>query len=447
MGPVSGFAGIPRNMTGMAEHLKAAGYATHQVGKWDAGMATPDHTPQGRGYESSLGYFHHANDYWTEHVGAYVDMWDTDGPAVGQNGSAPPRGHTPKGTWKEEDYEEYKFRNRVLSIISKHDVSKPLFMCYCFHIVHEPLEVPESTYAEFTPMANDYIVNGLHHRHTYQAMVKYMDDAIGEIVTLLKKRSMWDNTLVVFQTDNGGPSFTGSQHTANNYPLKGSKMTNWEGGIRGNAFVSGGFLAQKAPERVGSKLEGYTHMCDWYATFAALAGVDPTDFKAAKAKLPPIDSLNLWPYLSGQVNTSPRTEVFADPGVLIMGDWKLLGYGSKGGAFNVGTACWMGPEYPNGTSNPGCSRQELCKETGGCLYNIKEDPGEHSNLATSHKQELKQLQTRLEALQGTCFNPVRSGGDKSLPIHYARDIYHGYWGPFIDVPSSYLDFDSGVWVV
>ena len=53
--PVSGFAGIPRNMTGMAQHMKRAGYVTHQTGKWDAGMATPDHTPQGRGYDTSRG--------------------------------------------------------------------------------------------------------------------------------------------------------------------------------------------------------------------------------------------------------------------------------------------------------------------------------------------------------------------------------------------------------
>jgi arylsulfatase A-like enzyme len=47
--PVSGFAGVPRNMTGLAAQLKKAGYATHMVGKWDAGMATPDHSPEGRG--------------------------------------------------------------------------------------------------------------------------------------------------------------------------------------------------------------------------------------------------------------------------------------------------------------------------------------------------------------------------------------------------------------
>ena len=58
---VVGFAGIPRNMTGIASKMKEAGYATHMAGKWDAGMATPDHTPAGRGYDTSILYFHHAN--------------------------------------------------------------------------------------------------------------------------------------------------------------------------------------------------------------------------------------------------------------------------------------------------------------------------------------------------------------------------------------------------
>ena len=73
---MSGFAAIPRNMTGMATKLKSAGYSTHQVGKWDAGMGTLDHTPKGRGYDTSFGYFHHANDYWTEATGGHVDMYN-----------------------------------------------------------------------------------------------------------------------------------------------------------------------------------------------------------------------------------------------------------------------------------------------------------------------------------------------------------------------------------
>ena len=57
--PVSGYAGIPTKMTGMSAVLKGAGYATHYTGKWDCGMATEEHTPKGRGYDTSLFYFHH----------------------------------------------------------------------------------------------------------------------------------------------------------------------------------------------------------------------------------------------------------------------------------------------------------------------------------------------------------------------------------------------------
>lgn len=80
--PVAGFSAIARNMTGMAVHMKAAGWRTAAVGKWDAGMATADHTPLGRGYEQSLIYFHHANDYWQYTCGSCT----ADGSVVEQVG-------------------------------------------------------------------------------------------------------------------------------------------------------------------------------------------------------------------------------------------------------------------------------------------------------------------------------------------------------------------------
>eukprot|EP00937_MAST-01D_sp_MAST-1D-sp2_P005930 g5930.t1 len=67
--PVSGFSAIPRNMTGIATRLREANYTTIMAGKWDCGMATHDHTPQGRGYQHSLFYFHHDNDFWTSRAG------------------------------------------------------------------------------------------------------------------------------------------------------------------------------------------------------------------------------------------------------------------------------------------------------------------------------------------------------------------------------------------
>jgi arylsulfatase I/J len=76
--------------------------------------------------------------------------------------------------------------------------------------------------------------------------------------------------------------------------------------VRGNGIVAGGIVPAA---RHGAVETGLISIEDWYATFCALAGVDATDERAAAAGLPPIDSLNLWPLLSGANATSPRAEV------------------------------------------------------------------------------------------------------------------------------------------
>lgn len=433
--PVSGFAGIPRNMTGMAEHMKAAGYATHQTGKWDAGMATPEHTPQGRGYDTSLGYFHHANDYWTEHVGEFVDLWETNGPANQLNGSST---MTPLGP--EEEYEEYKFSQFVFQTIQAHDVSVPLFYNYDFHIVHEPLEVPTNFYHMFDFIANssvgDYTggkfgegkktLGGLGHRQCYNSMVHYMDGVIGKLVDLLQSKGMYDDTVIFFQSDNGGPSFDGSSHTANNWPLKGSKMHNHEGGIRVNAWVSGGLIAAKYPHMVGTKLTGLTSVADFYATVAGVAGVDPTDHKAAAAKLPPIDSVNLWPYFTGEVTESPRKNIYNDVSTAIA---EIDGTLFKIMVGSDGAACYMGPQYPNGTVSPVCNVTQDCG-TDGCLFNIIEDEGEYHDIATEQPVILRQMQALLATMNAGFFDPTRGGGDPAVPVRQAVK-YGGFWGPFL----------------
>jgi arylsulfatase B len=60
--PVGGFSALARNLTGIGSVMQRAGYSTAFAGKWDVGMATPDHTPRGRGYDQSLHYFHHTNE-------------------------------------------------------------------------------------------------------------------------------------------------------------------------------------------------------------------------------------------------------------------------------------------------------------------------------------------------------------------------------------------------
>ena len=103
-------------------------------------------------------------------------------------------------------------------------------------------------------------------------MVDYMDDITGNMISALKNKNMWDNLLFFVTADNGSPLNEG----ANNYSLKGGKMTDWQGGVRINALVAGGFLPAQMR---GQKIDGYIHIADWYATikFCAIAGIDPMD--------------------------------------------------------------------------------------------------------------------------------------------------------------------------
>ena len=73
-------------------------------------------------------------------------------------------------------------------------------------------------------------------------MGAYLDAAVGSLVAALQARAMWSSTLFVFHSDNGGEIMGSGICGGNNWPLTGGKFSNWEGGGRVNAFVSGGAL-------------------------------------------------------------------------------------------------------------------------------------------------------------------------------------------------------------
>ena len=246
-------------------------------------------------------------------------------------------------------------------------------------------------------------------------MVAFIDDVVGNLTLALKLRGLWDNTLIVVSSDNGGPL----QNGANNFPHKGGKYTNWQGGVRVNGFVSGGFVP---PAMRGKKVDGYVALADWYATFCSLAGVDKHDSRAEAANLPPVDGLDMWPMLSGQNMTSPRTEVPLSPG-LISGDYKIL-------VGDVLEAGWTGPQFPNKSSPASViNAVEHCSYTG-CLYNIKTDPEERVNLAASQPEILAHMMERFRVWNATAFNPNRGKRWKGA-CEAAVNTYHGFWGPFV----------------
>lgn len=297
-----------------------------------------------------------------------------------------------------------------MQIISNHPPDTPLFVYYAAHIAHTPLEVTSHYLNEYKFIDNEV-------RRSYHAMVAFLDDVVGNITEALKEHNLWNNTLIVVSSDNGGPEYPGGG--ANNYPLRGGKLTSWQGGIRVNAFVSGGFIP---PAMRGRKLEEYVALADWYTTFCSLAGVDIHDERAEAAKLPPVDGLDMWPMLSGQNLTSPRTEIPLSPG-LISGDYKIL-------VGNNGQAGWTGPQYPNHTNPRGGIDAKVHCNTTGCLFNIREDPEERVDLADSQPDMLKHMQLRLEAWEATAFSPDR-GAQWPPACETAMEKYRGFWGPFL----------------
>ena len=438
--PEGGAQGCPRNMTGLGEVMKRGGYATHFSGKWNAGSATFDRLPVGRGYDTSLFYAGYRNDEWTMVDGTcplnattnvtmdVVDLWDGNGPARGLNNSANCSQANQAGGCV---YEDDLFLRRVLDTIEAHDASQPLFLVWATHGIHTPYEVPQRYLDRFAfiPQAQ---------RRFYAAMVSHVDDMVGNVTNALKAKGMWSNTLWLTASDNGGPvtALTG----ANNFPLRGGKLTNWEAGIRANAFASGGFIP---PALRGSVNDGLLAIADLYTTFASLAGVDATDARAAAAGLPPVDGLDVSGLFTGANSSSPRLELPVgvaysadgddDPPAgptyvqaLIRADGIKLILGQVGGGF------FQGPDFPNASGWPTVPPADcgnLTLGTGGCLFNVRSDPHELADVAGAFPAVAAEMRSRIAELQRSVYSPDR-GGDDPAACAAAVSRWGGFVGPF-----------------
>ena len=468
-------SGMPRNLTGLAEYMKQEHYATHYVGKWDVGMASPQHTPKGRGYDTSLHYFEHKNDFWTQacmqsaccsqmqEPGANVttanatttiyDLWDTDRPARDVRGM---------------DYEEFIFQRRMLDLIDRHadkmdeeEEQQSMFLFYAPHVAHCPLQVPQSYLDQFEFMDNDEdlcqaqtsTIVGPNDttptyscRKQYHAMVKLLDDILESLVQRLQSRGMWDNTLMVVTSDNGGP-VSPDESGATNFPLRGGKYSVFEGGVRAAAFVSGGFLPV---HRRGQRVMSPIHISDWYATLPALAGIDVLDGTESLARfddprIPPVDGINVWPLLAGDNNDDNSRfhdrELPLDTTALLIGDYKLIWREDK----NVSESGWTDPAYPNAHTGKHGIRNKSVNCSTGCLFNVADDPSEKQDIASSHPARLRHMQQRLVELRRGFFENDDRGID-SCPKGYndtdkdllcacwmAVNYYGGFFGPYQDV--------------
>jgi arylsulfatase A-like enzyme len=325
--------GLPLEETTLADRFRTAGYVTGLVGKWHLG-ADPEFHPLNRGFDEFFGFL------WGKH--SYVD-WSSDptDPIL--------RGFDPV---VENTYLTDAFTREAVSFIKRRK-GGPFFLYLAYNAVHEPMEKPPQRYMERFPGVSDP------QRKIFLAMLAAMDDGVGDVLSALRAAGVEDRTLVIFLSDNGGPT---SVNSSLNAPFRGEKAELWEGGIRVP------FLLQwKGRIPAGLLYDHPVMQFDIFTTALAAAGVAPPGDRA-------IDAVNLLPFLDGTDPTVPHEELFwryGTPSAVRKGNWKLLRSGGK-------------PPQ---------------------LFDIAEDVGETTDLASSRPDVVSELDADLAAWKGELVTP------------------------------------------
>lgn len=209
-------------------------------------------------------------------------------------------------------------------------------------------------------------------RRNLSAMVTVLDESVGNITRTLKANGMWEHTLLIFSTDNGGPTGVNVPppqnmkfKQASNYPLKMGKGTNWEGGVRGVGFVAGGSgIGLRSPPGILNK--ALIHVTDWLPTLCEVAKCQidsATGHFVGSNK--PVDGFSAWAAISKNGRTQ-RTEIIHDTiesnyaPAIRSGDYKLVG--------------------PNSNKEERDEQRARGEDVVYTLYNIATDPSETTDL-------------------------------------------------------------------
>jgi hypothetical protein len=167
--------------------------------------------PTSRGFDSSLGFWSGGQDYfthWDVNSGGY-DMMENETIRPDLN-----------NTWTTEI-----FAKHAVDTISRFspDSDERLYLYLAFQNVHWPLMAPDNYVQRFANTTGNNAA-----RQLVCAMAAFLDDAIANVTAALKKAGIYDDSIIIFSSDNGGPTHGDEGTESNNYPLRGGKNTLFE---------------------------------------------------------------------------------------------------------------------------------------------------------------------------------------------------------------------------
>lgn len=321
----------------IAEQLRDAGYATSLVGKWHLGGTAPFH-PQRRGFDEFFGFVMEGHYYvpppwnghstwlrhkvlpnggtgrwsspdghiiWTTHLNQNEPDYDADNPLL--------RSSQPVD---EKENLTDAFTREACDFIRRRE-SQPFFLYLAYNAVHSPMQATDAWMSKFAYI-NDV------HRRIFAAMLAQLDEGIGKVTKTLDDCHIRDHTMIVFLSDNGGPT---DELTSSNAPLRGMKGSMWEGGLRVPFIVS---WPDKIP--AGRVVDTPVISMDVTATALEVAGAPPP-----KAKL---DGVNLLPLFAEKPAASLHEDLFWRVGkknALRQGNWKIIRNGGPWELYDLGS--------------------------------------------------------------------------------------------------------------
>lgn len=326
--------GIPTDELTLAELLKSGGYATACIGKWHVGFV-PQLRPLARGFDQYFGLLHNLDPVETVHFD--------------QEGGVPLlRGDTVVKRPADPAELTRLYTDEAIAFLEQQQrAGRPFFLYLPHTMLHEPVAAGP----EFL---------GKSQWGLYGDAIEELDYHTGRLLDALQRLGFADNTLVVFTSDNGrGPGRNPSQ------PLRGSKLTTWEAGIRVPC------LAWGAGVRRGHVSREIVHAMDWFPTLASFAGV-----KVPEARV--LDGRDLQPLLTGRTDRipDPAAGLSLNAGVPLRRPWQpaaewasLLTRADYLNAF-----FYHGAEGQLAAVRSG--QWKLSLSPGLQLYDLEEDPGE-----------------------------------------------------------------------
>ena len=294
--PQSNWGWLSKKAVLLPNPLKAVGYHTAIIGKWHLGLESPN-TPNERGFDYFKGFLCDMIDDYYKHRRHGINYFRENEKEIDPPGHA-----TDLFTEWAVDY----LNDRKLS-------KNPFFMYLAYNAPHTPIQPPNNWYQKVKTREKGITDK----RAKLVALIEHLDHGIGDVVATLKKNGQFENTLIIFSSDNGGQVSVGGT----NGPHRGGKQDMYEGGIKvPTCAVWNGHI--KPGGR--SNLRGLS--MDIY----------PTACEAAGAKVPEYaKGVSILPTLLGQPQKFQRDMVFVrreggakyngqDYHAFRRGDWKLV---------------------------------------------------------------------------------------------------------------------------